>query len=234
MSKLAIYQHHSIYQHHRVRAKAILDTKSISEEGFSLIELAVVLLIMAIMMAIAIPTFLGVRSSADNRKSQTNLTNALTVSGTLYDITNSFIPNSVASSSPCYGTSNSTNSSLPSTACMLSLDNAFLVFCANGAPVGPNTTSSPCYGGGKPGASSANPNAVSVMHHSTGQFIQLASAAPGTQLCWLILNAKSSTDLSGLPHPGVYYAEAKITPTSPCSVNSTTFGWTPNGFPTGQ
>ena len=46
--------------------------------GFTLIELMVVLLIIAILLAIAIPTFLGVTSSANDRATQSNLTNALT------------------------------------------------------------------------------------------------------------------------------------------------------------
>ena len=48
------------------------------EEGFTLIELMVVLLIIAILLAIAIPTFLGVTSSAHDRAVQSNLTNANT------------------------------------------------------------------------------------------------------------------------------------------------------------
>lgn len=49
-----------------------------SEEGFTLIELMVVLLIMAILLAIAIPTFLGVKSGAQDRAVQSNLVNAMT------------------------------------------------------------------------------------------------------------------------------------------------------------
>jgi type IV pilus assembly protein PilA len=49
-----------------------------AETGFTLIELMVVLLIMAILLAIAIPTFLGVKSGAYDRSTQSNLTNALT------------------------------------------------------------------------------------------------------------------------------------------------------------
>ena len=48
------------------------------DQGFTLIELMVVLLIMAILLAIAIPTFLGVKSGAQDRSVQSNLTNALT------------------------------------------------------------------------------------------------------------------------------------------------------------
>jgi type IV pilus assembly protein PilA len=47
------------------------------EEGFTLIELMVVVLIIAILIAIAIPTFLGARSRAQDRAAQSNLRNAL-------------------------------------------------------------------------------------------------------------------------------------------------------------
>src|SRR5664280_2373201 len=48
-----------------------------SEDGFTLIELMVVLLILAILLAIAIPTFLGVTKSANDRAAQSNLNTAL-------------------------------------------------------------------------------------------------------------------------------------------------------------
>ncbi len=47
------------------------------DAGFTLIELMVVLLIMAILLAIAIPTFLGVTKSANDRAAQSNLNTAL-------------------------------------------------------------------------------------------------------------------------------------------------------------
>lgn len=59
-------------------------------EGFSLIELMVVLLIMAILLAIAIPTFLSSSAGAQDRAAQATLANALTsaralgVSGSTY------------------------------------------------------------------------------------------------------------------------------------------------------
>ncbi len=48
------------------------------DAGFSLIELMVVLLILAILLAIAIPTFLGVTGGANDRAAQSNLNTALT------------------------------------------------------------------------------------------------------------------------------------------------------------
>jgi type IV pilus assembly protein PilA len=55
-----------------------------AEAGFTLIELMVVLLIIAILLAIAIPTFLGVTSSANDRAAQSNLTNGLTEAAAQY------------------------------------------------------------------------------------------------------------------------------------------------------
>jgi type IV pilus assembly protein PilA len=55
-----------------------------SEEGFTLIELMVVVLIIAILLAIAIPTFLGARARAQDRAAQSSLRNTLTAAKTIY------------------------------------------------------------------------------------------------------------------------------------------------------
>jgi type IV pilus assembly protein PilA len=47
------------------------------DEGFTLIELMVVVLIIAILIAIAIPTFLGARIRAEDRAAQSEIRNAL-------------------------------------------------------------------------------------------------------------------------------------------------------------
>ncbi|HVL90757.1 MAG TPA: prepilin-type N-terminal cleavage/methylation domain-containing protein [Actinomycetota bacterium] len=54
------------------------------EEGFTLIELMVVVLIIAILIAIAIPTFLGARKRAQDRAAQSNIRNAFTAEKTIY------------------------------------------------------------------------------------------------------------------------------------------------------
>ncbi len=54
------------------------------DEGFTLVELMVVVLVIAILIAIAIPTFLGARQRAQDRAAQSDLRNALTAAKVFY------------------------------------------------------------------------------------------------------------------------------------------------------
>ncbi|MDQ3575165.1 MAG: prepilin-type N-terminal cleavage/methylation domain-containing protein [Actinomycetota bacterium] len=60
------------------------DRRRDGEEGFTLIELMVVVLIIAILLAIAIPTFLGARARAQDRAAQSSLRNSLTAAKTVF------------------------------------------------------------------------------------------------------------------------------------------------------
>ena len=63
--------------------KSVRDRRE-NEEGFTLIELMVVVLIIAILIAIAIPTFLGARERANDRAAQSSLRNGLTAAKTIF------------------------------------------------------------------------------------------------------------------------------------------------------
>jgi type IV pilus assembly protein PilA len=86
----------------RLRARAQtaeIEGEEVAEAGFTLIELMVVLLIIAILLAIAIPTFLGVTNNASDRAAQSNLTNAVTEAKTLYEIGSTYTTAAAAYSS---------------------------------------------------------------------------------------------------------------------------------------
>ncbi len=61
-----------------LRPAEAFEKSACADEGFSLIELMLVLLVLAILLAIAVPTFLGTTAAADNRSAQSNLVTAFT------------------------------------------------------------------------------------------------------------------------------------------------------------
>ena len=60
------------------------------DEGFTLIELMVVVLIIAILVAIAIPTFLGQRKNAQDSAAKSNLRNALATEKAYFSVNQEF------------------------------------------------------------------------------------------------------------------------------------------------
>jgi type IV pilus assembly protein PilA len=69
------------------------------EDGFTLIELMVVVLIIAILIAIAVPTFLGARSRAQARQAQSNVRNAYSAEKTAFTDNQAFVDAATVQSS---------------------------------------------------------------------------------------------------------------------------------------
>jgi type IV pilus assembly protein PilA len=179
------------------------------EAGFTLIELMVVLLIIAILLAIAIPTFLGVTNTANDRAAQANLTNALTEGKALYGVNGAYASANATVYTSANFTSQAPEFTWQTTNCLATQSNciSFDVFNISGTD--------------SQGLSLASYSSKT----NTCWYVFDLEASPGSSLT------------APFPTAGVWYGKQILSGATTCAAlnpNAATPPWTTDPFATGQ
>jgi type IV pilus assembly protein PilA len=203
----------------RLRQRQDDELISGGDAGFTLIELMVVLLILAILLAIAIPTFLGVTKSANDRAVQSNLNTALVNAKSIFQT------NSQSYIAP----GNTAN------AAYLVTNNQALATSLGSAEADLNFATSAVTNGGSQAT-------VSVAVAQDGNGLVLAEQAKGTNNCWFVVdNSVTETTTTGgatyttMPSAqlatGTFYGVVKNASTCNASAVPSTATFQSTGFP---
>ena len=178
-----------------------------SDAGFTLIELMVVLLIMAILLAIAIPTFLGVKGGAQDRAAQSDLNTALTNAKAIYGNNQSYVSSTITgllgSSEASLSFSPGANSAFTQSASAPGNIYVFSAADGNGIAFGNRSQGGACWW---------------VLTNETAEVAGSAGSNFG------LTSGSSWPELSA----GTWYASTAASTTNVCTLPTS---WTQNSFP---